>query len=94
MDPLDLVRMAVLLDVSGSQIAAIVQTVSAGHNQEYQTPERWRSECAYGHSAVHPSVAMAGSLEKHDATFPYQHLVVVDNEFHQQPGCAYLLRGG
>lgn len=91
---LDPEQMAEQLDVSASQIATIARIVFAGHNLEYQTPEKSRSVYAYDHSAVHPSGEMVGSLEKHGATFPYQHLVVVGSGFHRQPGCAYLPRGG
>ena len=91
---LDPGQMAEQLDVSASQIATIARIVFAGRNLEYQTPGRSRSVYAYGHSAVHPSVEMVESLERHGATFPYQHLVVVGNGFHRQPGCAYLPPGG
>ena len=91
---LDPEQMAVLLDVSASRTGTTVQIVSADRSPGYQTPERLRSEYAYVHFVVHPSVEMVGSLEKHDATFPYQHLVVVGSGFHRQPGCAYLPRDG
>lgn len=91
---LDPEQMAEQLDVLASQIATIALIVFAGHNLEYQTPERSRSVYAYGHSAVHPSVEMVGSLETRDATFPYQHLAVGGSGFHRQPGCAYLPRDG